>query len=36
MCQLPDLATATNVVMVCGFWLFTVAMVINFLKAFAK
>jgi hypothetical protein len=34
--QLLDFESFLNVTMVCGFWLFTVAMVINYLKAFAK
>jgi hypothetical protein len=34
--MLPEFHTCLDVVMVCGFWLFTVGMVINYLKAFAK
>ena len=34
--MLPELSTCMDIVFVSGFWLFTIAMVINYLKAFAK
>ncbi len=34
--QLPQLHQCLEITMVSGFWLFTIAMVINYIKAFAK
>jgi hypothetical protein len=36
MFNLPEYHTCLDVVMVCGFWLFTFAMVIGYIKAFVK